>query len=327
MTLERSPAKFAFIVTGILVILLVGLRHEIGPDWDNYVAWYKFAQDNDLFTTAFASDPGYMTLNWILAQLDLSIYAVNVLCALVFSLGLFRYCAKEPLPWLALLLATPYFIIVVAMNYTRQSVAIGLFLCSLLACRSGNTWRAIAFLVFATLFHKSVIVFAFILALQNKISLPRLFLIFAGSIFLGYVMLEPLFDMILKQYIEFPMESGGALFRVALNGSFAVLFILFVRKSPSFRSDANLLFSFSLLSIVALLFVDIASTFVDRLSLYLMPLQLSVLPRLISLHQDNFTKHIAALGVGCFSFFTLWIFMIYSPNAPAFVPYKFIFEN
>ncbi len=325
ITAEDRVAKKLFIATGIGVTLLIGLRDQIGSDWGAYLAWYEFARDNDFLTTMLASDPGYMALNWFLAQFDLTIYAVNTFCALIFCIGVFSYCAKEPLPWLALILAIPYLVLVVAMNYTRQSVAIGLFLYSLLACRSGSLWKAIAFLVGAVLFHKSAIVFSYILFFQRKRSPLVMLLLSSTCIFFGYVMLQESFGMVVTQYIELQMSSEGALYRTVLNVFFAIIFICFIRKNSLYSSDASVLFSFSIVAIFSLLLVSSASTFVDRLSLYLAPLQLSVLPRLISSYRNRYTLFVAALCLSAFSLLFIWIFGTYSPNATAFIPYKFIF--
>jgi hypothetical protein len=43
------------------------------------------------------------------------------------------FCRTQPRPWLALTLAFPYLVVVVAMGYTRQGVAIGLEMLALLA--------------------------------------------------------------------------------------------------------------------------------------------------------------------------------------------------
>lgn len=42
-----------------------------------------------------------------------------------------RFARSQPDPWLAVLVAVPYLVIVVAMGYSRQAVAIGILLAGL----------------------------------------------------------------------------------------------------------------------------------------------------------------------------------------------------
>ena len=54
-----------------------------------------------------------------------SIGSITNTTAVPFTYGLFRICRQQPNPWLALVVATPFLIIVVGMGYTRQAAAMG----------------------------------------------------------------------------------------------------------------------------------------------------------------------------------------------------------
>jgi hypothetical protein len=72
-------------------------------------------------------------LNWFGVKTGLGIYLLNLFSARAFTLGLMVFCRNCPRPWLALLLAVPYLIIVVAMGYTWQGAAIGMTLIAMVA--------------------------------------------------------------------------------------------------------------------------------------------------------------------------------------------------
>ena len=74
-----------------------------------------------------------MLLNWFAGQNELGIWFVNTICGGIFSYGLIAFARSQPRPWLALAVAVPYLIIVVAMGYTRQAAAIGFVMLGLSA--------------------------------------------------------------------------------------------------------------------------------------------------------------------------------------------------
>jgi hypothetical protein len=130
-------------IVGLLCILIVGLRYEVGGDWSNYLAHLDRARVKNFgivtaLQVSWGNATGYMLLNWVALRLGGGIYLVNTFCATIFIVGLVKYCRKQPIPWVALAVAIPYMVCAVAMAYTRQSVAIGFFLWGLSILRPGN---------------------------------------------------------------------------------------------------------------------------------------------------------------------------------------------
>src|SRR5687767_10278615 len=72
-------------------ILLIGMRFQVGTDWNSYVAIYQRFSGADLFRALASSDPAYAWLNWAAGQLGADIWAVNLACALLFMFGLMRF--------------------------------------------------------------------------------------------------------------------------------------------------------------------------------------------------------------------------------------------
>jgi hypothetical protein len=64
----------------------------------------------------------------------------------------------QPRPWLALTLAFPYLVMVVAMGYTRQAVAIGVECLALLALERDRLLVFLGWIALAATFHKTALV-------------------------------------------------------------------------------------------------------------------------------------------------------------------------
>ena len=125
-----------------IVALLIGVRFHVGGDWSTYSRYYSFASIASFDQIIKLDDPGYQLLNWLVAQAGAGIWLVNVVCGTIFSWGLFRLVRLQPYPWLSLLIAVPYLIIVVAMGYSRQGVAIGVLMAGIAGLqRNGSILR------------------------------------------------------------------------------------------------------------------------------------------------------------------------------------------
>lgn len=128
LVLLRIESKKILLLLVALYTLIIGFRHQVGGDWENYLIIYNQAGVLGFFEFLSFTEPGYALVNWISYKIGGGIYLVNLVCGALFMYGLWKFCSREPNPILAFLIAVPYLVIVVAMGYTRQSVAIGLVL-------------------------------------------------------------------------------------------------------------------------------------------------------------------------------------------------------
>src|SRR5690554_6650975 len=86
----RSPST-AYLLFFLLAFLFGGLRYQVGSDWYGYERIFEFGSTNTLAVSLTRSEPGYMLLNWLAAQLGFSVVFVNLICAVIAIFCCFRF--------------------------------------------------------------------------------------------------------------------------------------------------------------------------------------------------------------------------------------------
>jgi|TARA_B110000438_G_scaffold281775_1_gene308233 hypothetical protein len=311
----------------LILTIFIGFRYEVGGDWEGYLMVYDRSQLQDF---SFARDPGYLLIQWLAEYLGWGIIGVNVICALIFSIGLAIFCRSLPRPLLALAVSIPYLVIVVAMGYTRQGVALGLAMVALVALgRNKNLWFVFWMIIGVTM-HKTAVLLlplAAITATTNRAW--TLFWIAIISIGAYYIFLIEMIEVLYKNYVEFASQSSGAAIRIAMSLIPGAIFLLFYKRFKIQKREKYLWLIFSLGSIVlAFLLISFssASTAIDRLALYLLPLQLVVFSYLPDIFGKKYTTIMLFLIVSYCSLI-MFVWLNFASHAYLWVPYKnFIFS-
>lgn len=285
----------------LVSILFIGLRYDQGCDWDTYLTIHEsIVSDHtlhnleDLWSTTlyllsptnlltwlrgFANDPALIVLSLISSKLGLGAYGVNVVCASIVVFCLSAFCRRTLDPWLAWGIATPYFLIVVSMGYTRQSVAIALFAYSIKFLTSRRILAFVSICLFAALFHKSIlaILLLSLIYFAKERTKVRSTVIWLTSFVLLAAMVAPSLLDHYFSYLEGRWHSKGAYIRSAMNLVPALIFLRLEHLFPISDSEKYLWKVLSYSSIVLFFMVFIETTPVDRMGLYLIPIQIFVL--------------------------------------------------
>lgn len=335
--MAASPPRAASVAPGrlpllwramfIVLVLAIGLRHEVGGDWYNYLRHLDNASQQTFLEALGAGDPAYSALNWFSAYADLGLYFVNSACALVFTWGLVAFCRAQPRPWLALVVALPYLVTVVAMGYTRQGAAIGLAMLGLVALSDQKILRFIVFVGLAATFHKSAVILMPLAILAGSKRRGWTVLWVGVSSLLFYVLLlQDSVVSLTEGYLDAEYASSGATIRIAMNSVPALMFLLFRQRfalSPADRSFWTWM-SIAALAFIALLVVSPSSTAVDRLALYWIPLQLYVFSRLPNaMGRPNGRNDLSVCLIVAYSAAVLFVWLSFADNAFAWLPYQF----
>ena len=321
---NNNVRRLAWGSIGVVFTLFIGLRHQVGADWFNYLVHYQAAVDIPFTEAVGLSDPGYYALNWLSALLGTEIYMVNLVCAAIVMTGVISFCRRQPLPWLALLVAVAYTLVVVAMGYTRQGAAIGFELLALVALIDGRLGRFVLFILLGTLFHKTLMVMLPIGFLATSKNFYRT--VFFGvlvCIGLSLTILAEQYATLWVNYVDNPMVSGGGPVRVAMNAVPSLICILF-RKKLVFSTDRErrLWIVMALLSLACIPLVLVASTAVDRIALYFIPLQLYVFSNFHRLFPDRMFRTVAVLAVIVGYGTVLWVWLTFGSYLFAWLPYQ-----
>ena len=123
---SSEVVNWEWVSVSLVMTLLIGYRFEVGGDWSNYLPMLDIISGLGLIDVLKESDPSYQLINWVSVEMHWGIFGVNLIGGGIFSIGLSVFCLNQPRPWLALAVALPYMVIVVAMGYSRQGVALGL---------------------------------------------------------------------------------------------------------------------------------------------------------------------------------------------------------
>ncbi len=324
----RKTNIIPWYLVGFLFIFIIGLR-DCGGDLGNYIRHFTDTKGLTFLEAISHGDPGHQFLNWLFNDIDFGFYMVDTTYAAIFTFGLIKFSRDQINPWIAFSVAVPYMVIVVAMGYTRQSVAIGLFMLAITYLREGKLKTYVAFILLAATIHKTAI-----------LMLPLGFFIYGKSWTLRILMLIPImyggWDLFIEEqqenlwrnYVEAEMQSEGAKIRVLMNFVPALLLFLYKKEWKRSFDDYAFWFWIALGSIVAAGLVSLAPTAVDRISLYFIPIQLVVFARLPYLARKQIsspaTKVLIVLGYLA----VLFVWLNFASHAYMWLPYtNILFEG
>jgi len=326
-TQKLSPRsqEAVWLLALLFFALAIGLRHQVGGDWGAYLRYLETASLMRFHEAITASDPGYYLLNWLVAQAGGNIYWVNFLCGLILMIGLVSFARRQPLPWLALLVAVPYLIMVVGMGYTRQAVALGFMLLGLVALGDGRSRWFLFWVLLGASFHKSAVLLLPMagLAASQQRSVTLAWAAFA-SLIGGYIFLFDSVDTLWTNYVEADYQSQGGLIRVLMNAVPAAIFMLWQRRLDLSEDEHRLWWWMSLFALLCIPLVLMSSTATDRVALYLIPLQVFVFARLHRIARDRFWRSLIVLAVIAYYALVQAVWLFFAAHAFAWLPYQMV---
>jgi hypothetical protein len=345
-----ASSYFAWFLVWLVLTVLIGLRFQVGGDWQNYARFLGEVKGVEFFDVFKLVDPSYYALNWISLNMGWDIYGVNVIGAAIFAFGLVVLCLNQPWPWLALAVAVPYLVVVVGMGYSRQGIALGLEMLGLVALTRKSTFKFVLCVAFASTFHRSAILLIPVAALASASNRYwTMAWVGATAIVLYFLLLEKSTENLVNTYVGGAVQSDGAAVRLLMNALPGAGLLMWRSKFSFSAAEASL---WKWCAIIALgqfcgfLAMPSASTALDRMALYMLPLQVVVFSRLpfafgaraisksarhkpIPPHDPKrplpASKDAAALTAATLFYYALvmGVWLNFASNAYAWVPYNF----
>lgn len=322
---QRSRANLIlFLFIGFIFLFIIGFRYEVGGDWGNYLRHY-----NNIIGVPFSEifgrgkDPGHVLLNWLMARWDLGVYGTNVIYGTVFIIGLIKFSRDEMYPWIAMVVAVPYMVIVVAMGYSRQSIALGIFMLAITYLRKGKIKTYVILILIAALFHKTAIILLPLgMFLYSKGTILRILMIIPITYGAWDLLLAGAQENMWYHYVEKQMQSDGAKIRVIMNFLPSILLLMYRKEWKRSFNDYLFWFWIAIASVFSIVLVGFATTAIDRIALYFIPIQLVVYARLPYLARNtispSMTKVIIILGYTA----VLFVWLNYATHTRFWLPYQ-----
>lgn len=302
------------------------LRHEVGGDWSAYVDMYDRARVASIGQALVVTDPAFSALLWLSALLGAGIYLPNAICSLILAYGVCQSASRTKEPWLAILVAVPYLLIVVGFGYIRQAAAIGLVLLAIDALVRERRTRALVLLLMGAMFHSTSVVTwpLFAMALANRNKLRMLILVTIGTgLILFFAM--PRYAELDAGYLESEYSSGGALVRLLMGLVPSVLLLARWRAFEAPAQIRSIWFGFAIANIIGLLVLLLSpsSTAVDRLMLYFSAIQIVVFGELAKLlgfsERSGLIVRFFAIA---YAVAVQLVWLLYATHSDSWVPYK-----
>lgn len=280
---KYKKSFFYFFV--IFLVILIGLRFEVGGDWFNYIRkYYEYGEVLKFKDFISLAEPGYGILNYISVYLNIDdTILVNFICAIIFFLCLSNFSIKLGNLFFPFYICFTYTIIVVCTGYTRQSVAIGFSLLAFLSLIDKKILIFLIYIALGALFHKSILIFLILFPFGIEFLAKR-----SNFLLITYSFVSLLIMTILLYYasiseqsayvdVNSEMTSGGVYMRLLMH-VIPVCYYLYYRRSFKEKFENYKLFDYFLLVIIYVMFLaGFLSTLADRLNLFLVFFDLFVL--------------------------------------------------
>ena len=171
-------------------------------------------------------------MNVFAIQFNLGVAGVNFIIAIIFFSSLYVFNKKITNSFYIYMLAFPYFIIIVAMGYSRQCLALSFLMLSLSVSGSYREIKVVLLLLSGIFFHNSLIFISFLPFLYRPlinfskiIILTLLIFLFLYLILTSKIAFQYYFSYFLNQNVE----ASGAIFRVIFNSFPSLLFLYFIK--------------------------------------------------------------------------------------------------
>lgn len=330
--------RTSFWALAVVLALVIGLRFQVGPDWDLYLTHLESLSASTWINAVINvnGDPAYWLLNWLANVTGCGIWLVNVVSAAIYVYGMFVLAKETASPWLAVTVAMPFMGIVIGMNYTRQAAAMGFIFLAVVALGNSKVLRFACLVVAAAMFHKTaaiILPLGVLVVSKNMRNRYAAWIKYAGNgaviaivcLLIYYLFLADSSTAFIENYLTGQMVSGGTVVRVLMNSLAAACMVL-VRRNHWISLEKRKFWSryaWSTLPFLVAIIVLPPLTMIDRLAFYWMPLQVYVFGQLPGALQRSGLKNIAKTAITMSYATVLLVWLNYGNFSFAWKPYRF----
>lgn len=277
-------------LTTLIYILFVGFRVEVGADWRQYSEIHRMLGYTGLVDVFSQAEPLSHSLFWLSEASGAHMYLTNIVAATIMMVGITSFARRTVNPWLALVSATPYYIIVMGMSGIRQAIAGSAILFLFSRWERYSLVKRSAYIFVAAMFHTSALINNIFLVTKLKVALRyKLMLgavIFAITMYLAFEV--PTYSENFERYQDRYLGgdrftetiSAGSLYHIAMIAIPALIGYVYRRRIRGLVHNESLLKFGVQAALVVFAMNFFSSTAASRLTVYLYFIPMMVYPAL-----------------------------------------------
>ncbi|WP_417870487.1 EpsG family protein [Vibrio furnissii] len=287
--------KYSLNTTYLLVFivssLFLGLRYNVGIDYGNYLQYMeRFVDGKFVDNKEFLFDKVVQFSYIVLGDEKYSFYIFGCFFLIPLFIGMRRCCGNHTIGLLIFLLFPIFYL--AAFNSVRQFISVGFFVFSLSYIINRSFVKYTITILFAALFHKSVLlIYPVYFFLNNSFSVKKLLLfIVAYIVFVKYMIFPFIVLMGFKEKL-FMFENTGVNYKSLIFVVFTIGMFLFSREYKRHFNDYNLLVNMmiiaSIILVTPMLSSELPSSPILRMSSYFTPALIIYFSKLVLLFNNK----------------------------------------
>jgi len=324
---------FSFIIF-FLLMFFIGLRNQIGCDWESYVYNFKFNSslswgDLTISRSQNIFDVGYTILSKLISYkfgFSVLIFTISIL----FTVPLFLFCCQIKRTYLSLLISYPYFIVVVGMGPIRQSAAIGCMIMSIIFLSQYKNNLLFISSIISSLFHVSGMIFISLAFLNFNKSTNKIFYRITKLIFIAGILVLAIYNFewvaeklsfYLKHYPG-SSKAKSAIVIWLINFFPMALYITNISKfnfSKTFNKVCIFFFGFEIIMLITIFLNNIIAY---RFILYCFPITIYIASHLPDVKISKVRSDFIIYFIISLSIFSLIFWMKYARHSYCWLPYQ-----
>lgn len=330
--------KYFYIFLTILFVFFVGLRYEVGCDWESY-NWHFNNISSNQFTNLLRNednhyDIGYAIITKIIS-LKFNYYVHNLIYAILFVVPLFIFSSKIKRTYLSLVIAYPYYIVVIGMGPIRQSVVISFLFLSLLFINNGKYWIFYYLTIISALIHQSSIIINGIIflniipSIKRKQKIYKYLFISITSIILIYnyeFITNKLFSYTFY-YLKIIKPANSAFIIWVINFFTSIIYLKYKNRFKNSEKIKKIISSICISEIFLLPLLFYNSVISYRLLLYYFPKSIYISTIIPDLKIINLNKNFLVYSIILISNASLFFWLNFASHSYCWLPYRNIIFN
>ncbi len=308
--------KYLYYLIALFFIIFIGLRYEVGCDWNQYKSMFDkysiglLAMLKNNFTSGHAlHEMGHIFIATISRR---NIYILNFIYAILFTLPLFYFCINLKRKFFSLLISYPYYIIVVGMGPIRQAACSSILMLSIILISKKKYYSHFFLTIISLLIHQFSLIFNGLLLacyfpeFTNKKLSKRLLLFIALVLLILFLIQSP---ALIRKIVYYFTLLGKVI--PPAKSAFLIWFInflpaiIFIRNKERFylEKDVNKIITiFSFVEIFLLPIVFLNSVIAYRLLLYIFPTSIYITSKIPDLNLFKFKSQYISYAIILTSF-------------------------